>query len=175
MLTQIYDLAYEVDEDGGVNLEQDAGCGEVSRITLHPIHVRLLAEEAGILAPSSNIEADRTIARLCRQMRTLHDRINFLDDWLHHQSDDEHADLSYEQTYSMATWEIANEFLKDLPDAAVDRRPDPAENNPENGPLPTGNGPKSGGVATINPPENGAVMAPLGVVAQGSLALKGQQ
>lgn len=47
MMTQIYDLAYEVDEDGSVNVEQDAGCGEVSRITLHPIHVRLIAEQVG--------------------------------------------------------------------------------------------------------------------------------
>lgn len=118
MMAKIWDLAYEVDSDGGINLEQDAGCGDVERITLHPIHVRLLAEQAGILAPSSNIEADRTIARLCRQMRLLLERINYLDDWLHTCSDTAHADLSYEQTYSMATWELAREFVDDLPDVA---------------------------------------------------------
>jgi hypothetical protein len=117
MMTQIYDLAYEVDEQGDVQLEQDAGCGEVARVTLHPIHVRLLAEEAGILAPSSDLEANRTIARLCRQMRVLHDRISQLDDLLNSVAQRGHEDLEAEMAYSVATWELAHEFLMQLPNA----------------------------------------------------------
>lgn len=123
MLTKIYDLAYEVDEDGSVNVEQDAGFGEVSRITLHPIHVRLLAEQVGLLAPSSNIEADRTIARLTRQMRILFDRIDRLDDWLNAAAQRGHEDLEMETTYSFATWELANEFVADLPGGAFPAKP----------------------------------------------------
>lgn len=148
MLTQIYDLAYEVDEDGSVNLEQGAGCGEVSRITLHPIHVRLLAEEAGLLAPSSNIGADRTIARLCRQMRVLHSRIDQLDDWINAAAQRGHEDLDAETAYSLATWEIATEFLAELPDCGNARRTErEGANNPESGCVASGNHPKSGPVA----------------------------
>jgi hypothetical protein len=123
MLTKIYDLAYEVDADKMINLEQDMGCGEVSRICLHPIHLRLLAEEAGILPPSSNIEADRTIARLSRQLRILFDRIDRLDDWLNAAAQRGHEDLEMETTYSFATWELANEFVADLPGSATSATP----------------------------------------------------
>lgn len=174
MMTKIYDLAYEINGDT-INLEQDMGCGEVSRIDLHPIHLRLLAEEVGILAPSSNIEADRTIARLCRQMRILFDRINQLDDWIRQAAEKGHEDLEMETTYSFATWELAHEFIADLPiaDAAAKAK------TPEHGGLPIGNGPKSEGVSISNGPENGGVVAAgAGVArhgAQGALALEGQQ
>lgn len=102
------------DPDAHVSLTQDIG-GNEHTVYLHPCQVRLLAERMGLLVP--DVEAQRTIARLSRQMRTLLDRINHLDDWLHTQSDTAYADLSYEQTYSMATWELAREFVADLPDA----------------------------------------------------------
>jgi hypothetical protein len=157
MMTKIYDLAYEIDGEI-INLEQDMGCGEVSRVDLHPIHVRLLAEQIGILAPSSNIESDRTIARLCRQLRTLYQRIDFLDTYLHTNSDSQHADLSYEQTYSTATWELAHEFVSDLP----------AANTPESGDLSTAKTPNTGGVSPSNGSKNG------GTSAQSALPLEGQ-
>jgi hypothetical protein len=105
------------DPDTQVMLTQDFG-GNTSMVTLHPCQVKLLAERMGILAPDA--EAQRTIARLSRQMRVLLERINHLDDWLHTQSDTARADLSYEQTYSMATWELAHEFCADLHGPAVD-------------------------------------------------------
>jgi hypothetical protein len=113
----------KIDRDGDgpdtlVCLQQEgmALAGE-QVVYLHPTQIRLLAERMGLLAPGSNIDADRTIARLCRQIRTLANRIEYLDDWLHTCSDTAHADLDYEQTYSQATWEIALEFVKDLPAA----------------------------------------------------------
>lgn len=123
MMKKIYDLSYEIDSDGMVSLEQDGGCGDVDRMTLHPIHVRLLAEETGLLAPSSNIEADRTIARLTRQLRILFDRIDRLDDWLNAAAQRGHEDLEMETTYSFATWELANEFVADLPGGASPATP----------------------------------------------------
>ncbi|MBA3773996.1 MAG: hypothetical protein H0X13_16345 [Ramlibacter sp.] len=162
MMTKIYDLAYEVNGDT-INLEQDLGCGEVDRITLHPIHLRLLAECTGLLAPGSSTGRDLTIAWLCRQMRILYERINRLDDWLHEHSDHEHADLSYEMTYSFATWELAHEFVQQLPDlqeAGV-------ENTPKNGDVPAVKGPKNGAVKNER-------QEPSPKAQQGALALGGE-
>lgn len=118
------------DPDTNVMLEQDDGCGNVQRVYLHPVQIRLLAERMGLLAPSSNIEADRTIARLCRQMRVLYGRIDQLDDWLNQVAQRGHENLDMETTYSLATWELANEFVKDLPgneQAAQEREAAPLE------------------------------------------------
>lgn len=43
-------LTIEMEEDGTVLLEQE-WCGECDRIQLHPIHIRHLAELAGLLEP----------------------------------------------------------------------------------------------------------------------------
>lgn len=115
-MTKIFDIAYEVGGDS-VLLEQDMGCGEVHRIELHMIHLRLLAEKTG-LVPAVDPDAERTIARLCRQMRLLFERIDTLHDWLVNHSDHKHADLSYELSHSRATWDLANEFCADLPSQA---------------------------------------------------------
>lgn len=156
MLTKIYDLAYEISGDT-INLEQDMGCGEVSRMDLHPIHLRLLAEEAGILAPSSNIEADRTIARLARQMRILFERIDQLDDWLNQAALRGHEDLDAETTYSFATWELAREFVEDLPHTEAAGRARQHSNGPENGCTAQNNGLENGDVSKANPPEKGEI------------------
>lgn len=69
-LTPIPDLAYHIDSSGPwIDLEQSAGCGEVSRITLHRIHLRLLFEEAGHLLPPT--PADELSRRLARQLCEL--------------------------------------------------------------------------------------------------------
>ena len=106
MMAKIFDLSYEIDGDA-IELEQDAGCGEINRICLHPIHLRMLAEQTGLVAPSSNIDGDRAIARLCRQMRILFDRIDRLDDMVRAAAERGHEDLDIETTFSFATWELA--------------------------------------------------------------------
>jgi len=155
MMTKIYDLAYEINGDT-ISLEQDMGCGDVSRIDLHPIHLRLLAEEAGLLAPSSNIEADRTIRLLCRQMRILFHRIDQLDDWINQASLKGHEDLDIETTYSFATWEMANEFIKQLP---LDEHGAPVMemNAAESGPI--SNPSKNGSVPPCKTPDTGGISA----------------
>jgi hypothetical protein len=132
MMTIIPDLSFEIDGDA-IDLEQDAGCGSVSRITLHPVHLQLLAECTGMLTPSSNLEADRTIAKLSRQMRILLDRINQLDDWLNLAAQRGHEDLELENTYSFATWELAKEFCTDLPKPYAAPASDTTQNTLGNG------------------------------------------
>lgn len=158
MMNQIQDLNYEIHEDG-INLEQSGGCGEVDRVFLHRIHIRLLAEESGLLAPTSNLEADRTIARLCRQIRILHHRINTLDDWLNQAAQKGHEDLSEETAYSFASWELSSEFCTELPMTEQQAAIPAAERRTRSaydGDTPA-NPPNSGGVAPANPPNKGAV------------------
>lgn len=50
MKASIPQLTIEREEDGTVLLEQE-WCGETDRIQLHPIHIRHLAELAGLLEP----------------------------------------------------------------------------------------------------------------------------
>ena len=114
MLTKIYDLAFEV-EGENIQLEQDAGCGEVNRITLHRTQVALLAEQMGVVRAPLDAEAAQTIATMTRRLNVLRDRIDHMAHWLANHSDSRHADLSYEQTYATATADIANEFCHDLP------------------------------------------------------------
>ena len=66
-LIPIPDLAYYVDPDNPwIDLEQSAGIGEVSRITLHRIHLSLLLEEAGHLLPPP--PADELSRRMAREL-----------------------------------------------------------------------------------------------------------
>lgn len=50
MSVNIPQLTITTEEDGTVLLEQE-WCGESDRIQLHPIHIRHLAELAGLLKP----------------------------------------------------------------------------------------------------------------------------
>lgn len=68
MMTRLYELAYEIDGDR-IDLEQDGSCGGVNRITLHRLHVELIAGELGIPVLSGSA------AELARRLRALRDRI----------------------------------------------------------------------------------------------------
>lgn len=63
-LERVYDLAFEVLPDGGIELEQ--GAMEVNRVSLHACHVRLLLERAGHLLPPP--PADELTRRLAWQL-----------------------------------------------------------------------------------------------------------
>jgi hypothetical protein len=148
----------EIDRDGTdpdthVMLSQDFG-GNVHMVTLHSCQVKVLAERMGLLAP--DIEAQRTIARLSRQLRILLDRIDTLDDWINRAAQRGHESLEAETIYSFATWELASEFVKDLPQPVTDSAL-PGSNGPGSGVIADGNGPKNGAIAISNPPENGVV------------------
>lgn len=111
MNDQIPELKIEriADQHGTlILLEQDNG-GNVDRVAIHPLHLRYMAEQFG-LVPTSDPDGARTIATLQRRLRLLRDRIDHLSDWLANHSDSERADLTYEMTYANATSDIANEF-----------------------------------------------------------------
>jgi hypothetical protein len=116
-------LKIEYDPEGGpdqeILLEQEWG-GESYKVGIHPIQVHYLAELLGLLPPS-DLEAARTIARLCRQMRKLQERIDHLDTLLLHAAEKGHEDLTEETAYSAATLDIISEYVMELPDAGGDR------------------------------------------------------
>lgn len=62
-------LAYRINPDGSVDLEQDLGAGNVERVFLHRLHVRLLLEETGHLLPPQ--PPDELAKRLARQLCEL--------------------------------------------------------------------------------------------------------
>ncbi len=83
---RMYDLGIELRDDGSIDLEQDAGCGEVSRVDLHPCQIRLLAELAGLLTPDPTA---RLSARHVGRLRALYERLEeirrfYLDEIIDH-------------------------------------------------------------------------------------------
>lgn len=116
------------DDDSLILLEQDAG-GNIDRVAIHPVHLRFMAEQFGLVA-ASDPQAHKTISSLMRRLRVLRERIDHLADYLALHSDHEHADLIYETTYAAATAEIAFEFVADFDEPA------PPDNRGTN-PVPT--------------------------------------
>jgi hypothetical protein len=116
------------ESDGLILLEQSNG-GNIDRVAIHPIHVRYLAEKMGLIE-TSDPTARKTIAALTRRLLALEGRIVHMAYWLTNHSDSKHADLSYEQTYAMATADIAEEFCADLVDTEPPAMtPDPTPTN----------------------------------------------
>lgn len=64
----IYDLAFTVTPDGGIELEQ--GFTEVNRISLHACHARLLCERVGHLLPPQPV--DELAACLAQRLVETH-------------------------------------------------------------------------------------------------------
>jgi hypothetical protein len=98
--------------EGLILLEQDS-CGQVDRVSIHPVHLRYMAEKFGLIE-TADPQAAKTIAKLERRLRLLRDRIDHLGNWLTNVSDREHADLDYEITYIEATSDLADEFCADM-------------------------------------------------------------
>lgn len=101
-----------IEREGGVVTVSQSKAGAVSSVVLHPIHLRHLAEAAG-LVPASNRTAAKQIATLTRRLRLLHRRIDELD---HHLANftDKRADLSQELSLVVALSDLADEFIADL-------------------------------------------------------------
>ena len=101
------------DADGRLFILEQDSCGNIDGVALHSIHVRYLAEKLG-LTNLGDPHATQTIASLTRRIRVLADRIDALHDYLMNFSDTKHADFTWEQTYSKATLDIADEFCAEL-------------------------------------------------------------
>jgi hypothetical protein len=98
--------------EGLILLEQDS-CGQIDRVSIHPVHLRYMAEKFGLIE-TSDPQAARTIATLERRLRLLRDRIDQIGDWLTNHPGRAHADLDREIIYIEATSDIADEFCEDM-------------------------------------------------------------
>jgi hypothetical protein len=101
------------EKQGGLILLEQATSGNIDRVAVHPIHLRYMAEKTG-LVETSDPQAMRTIARIKRHLLALNARVGYLAYYLTNHSDHKHANLNYEQTYAVATADIANEFCMEL-------------------------------------------------------------
>jgi hypothetical protein len=109
-MTKIFDMAYEV-SDGQVSIEQDAGCGEVNTVWLHPIHIRLLATELGMLR--GDPDQARRVQTLERRMLKLRDRIEALDALLWSVPVYPPGNVTEDCMLSDTLLDLANEFCAD--------------------------------------------------------------
>lgn len=116
IIAELPDLRVEVSHsEDMVILQQNSSTGPASRIAIHKWQVRMLAGHFGLLKRMPMSES-KVAVTLARRLRVLQERIDHLSHYLHHHSDMERADLSYEQLYSLATCEIADQFVIDLND-----------------------------------------------------------
>jgi hypothetical protein len=111
--TKILDMAYEVNGDH-ITIEQDAGCGEIDTVSLHAIHVRLIAGEMGMLRGTPD-ESQRVEA-LQRRLHVLRDRIQELDELLWSVPCFPPGEVTHDCRMSEMLMELANEFCADVPD-----------------------------------------------------------
>lgn len=70
MMTQIPDIAFEIDGDL-VRIEQSAGCGEVTSVDLHRLHLHHLAELLGSARSSPEYRVERALLRLWGKLDTM--------------------------------------------------------------------------------------------------------
>lgn len=114
-MTKIYDLAFEIDGDQ-INLEQDAGCGEVYRITLHRMHLHHLVAQ---LMPLPEPRA----ATLERRIRWLRDRFFETDSALPSDIWERCAESTEFSMWLSASCDVATEYCADLtPEETVDEK-----------------------------------------------------
>lgn len=109
-----------------VECEDPYGNGDAS-ISLHPMHLRLIAEKMGLVQQLSASEADnlRTIDKLARRLRVLHGRIAQAHEWLWQNADRgfDQCDINIEAWYIDATLDMANEFLAEMEEAGIVETP----------------------------------------------------
>jgi hypothetical protein len=98
-----------------ISLTQTDG-DDGSRIDIHPIQVRYIAEQFG-LVPSSDVEAAKAITALQRRLCVMRDRARAQVDALKATGSPEHL------AYAEATAAIANEYCADIEHAGENREP----------------------------------------------------
>ena len=104
-------------------LTQPIGLDVPQNVILHPWQLRAVCEQFGLVANDG--KAQQAIATLERRLRLLQYRIEALHEYLAQCSDHDHADLTFEVTYSAATLDMADEFCHGLTGAAEGSPPLP--------------------------------------------------
>jgi hypothetical protein len=66
-------LTYEIDSNGDVQLEQDGGMGETHYVTVHPVHIRAIADDLGFANPAVNrlLEIRNELAELLELLESV--------------------------------------------------------------------------------------------------------
>jgi hypothetical protein len=121
MNTRIPELSIALTTEGLIELEQQNGLDEPDRIEIHPLHLRHMAEKMGLVGEMSASEADalRMVDKLARRLKMLHERIDRLDDLLLNCSDHAHANLDWEVSFSRATCDLADEFVREIEESGA--------------------------------------------------------
>jgi hypothetical protein len=113
---RVPDLVVELLPNGNFSLEQADGVGESVTIHLHPIHIRHLAERAGLLSQSASpVPTARLRARLDRIKKQAIDLFELLDGIPQYPP-------SAEQTADVLA---ASDLIDAIEDLLVDYFPDP--------------------------------------------------
>jgi len=114
-----FELVGEESGAGLIRLEQYDN-GEAECVVIHPLHLRHMAEQFGLIQ-TSDPQQHKTIQALQRRLTVLSNRLTELAGWMAAHSDHEHADLSHEMTSLNALCDLAHEWCQDwLPGMADD-------------------------------------------------------
>lgn len=100
-----------------VECEDPYGNGDAS-ISLHPMHLRLIAEKMGLAASVTDSEAQALLMvdKLARRMRVLHERIKQVHEWMWENAERgfDDCDINIEAWYIDATLDLSKEFMAEI-------------------------------------------------------------
>lgn len=120
-IEEIPQVEIELMANGNVRLTDKTDMNGDHMVDLHPIHLRLIAERLGLVGAMSDTEAQalRTVDKLVRRLRVLHERIEQLDKWLCEQPDYKEADIDVEVFFSGATLDLSREFQLEIEESGA--------------------------------------------------------
>lgn len=168
-IEEIPQVEIELAANGNVHVTDCSDFDGRHTVTLHPIHLRLIAEKLGLVRGMSASEADalRTVDKLTRRLNLLHERIAKMDSWLWEHRDFDEADINVEVWFSRATLDLSTEFQAEISEASQHVTPRHARsrlpsNAPENGGLqdPQKRGASEPAKPSRNPAGTERVLAP---------------
>lgn len=128
MNTEIPHLKIERLANGCIRLENES-MGDSYMVDVHPLHLRYMAEQLGLVGAMSDTEAQalRTVDKLTRRLNLLHERIAKMDSWLWEHRDFDEADINVEVWFSKATLDLSTEFQAEISEASRHVTPRHAE------------------------------------------------
>lgn len=162
MSEEIPHLNIERLPNGNLRLENES-MGDSYVVDVHPVHVRLLAEQLGLIATGSAPGADaptyaeqaRDIDRLKRNMLRVREHALQLQHKFANEADWEHADLTFEMGLINTLVDVLDMAVDDFADDFTSSAPDPWRSRPAPVPRDT-----SGTNPGANPEETQRVIAP---------------
>ncbi|RUR65882.1 hypothetical protein EJP67_02285 [Variovorax guangxiensis] len=101
-------------------------------VEVHPLQLRLAAEKLGLVPQLSASEAEnlRTINKLARRLRVLHERIKQVHEWMWENKSFDQCDINIEAWYIDATLDLSAEFQAEIEESRVVVTPRNAESRP---------------------------------------------